>query len=157
MQIDAISSISYINTAMAIQTVSAPLKRRLAKLGIKAEEVKNDEEAKAILAEKEQNKAAEEVSETDKIQNSAQELNFYDRELMNDIKLLASDLGMYVSEDIDMEDLLYNISVKISQIQALFEGNDNLKKVAEQFDDRYQNIYERYLSKKNSLSTQIVV
>lgn len=157
MQIDAISSISYINTAMAIQTVSAPLKRRLAKLGIKAEEVKNDEEAKAILAEKEQNKAAEEVSETDKIQSSAQELNFYDRELMNDIKLLASDLGMYVSEDIDMEDLLYNISVKISQIQALFENNDNLKKVAEQFDNRYQNIYERYLSKKNSLSTQIVV
>ena len=157
MQIDAISNISYINTALAIQTVSAPLKRRLAKLGIKAEEVKNDEEAKAILAEKEQTNAAEDVSETDKIQNSAQELNFYDRELMNDIKLLASDLGMYVSEDIDMEDLLYNISVKISQIQALFEGNDNLKKVAEQFDDRYQNIYARYLSKKNSLSTQIVV
>ena len=157
MQIDAISSISYINTAMAIQTVSAPLKRRLAKFGINAEEVKNDEEAKAILAEKEQTNAAEDVSETDKIQNSAQELNFYDRELMNDIKLLASDLGMYVSEDIDMEDLLYNISVKISQIQALFEGNDNLKKVAEQFDDRYQNIYARYLSKKNSLSTQIVV
>ena len=157
MQIDAISSISYINTAMAIQTVSAPLKRRLAKFGINAEEVKNDEEAKAILAEKEQTNAAEDVSETDKIQNSAQELNFYDRELMNDIKLLASDLGMYVSEDINMEDLLYNISVKISQIQALFEGNDNLKKVAEQFDDRYQNIYARYLSKKNSLSTQIVV
>lgn len=157
MQISAISGISYINTAMAIQTVSAPLKRKLAKLGINAEEVKNDEEAQAVIAEKEQTKGTEEVSEVDKTQNASEELDFYDKELMSDIKLLASDLGMYVSEDIDMEDLLYNISVKISQVQSLFENNDNLKKVAEQFDDRYQNLYSRYMSKKSSLSTQIVV
>ena len=157
MQISAISGISYINTAMAIQTVSAPLKRKLAKLGINAEEVKSDEEAQAVIAEKEQTKGTEEVSEVDKTQNASEELDFYDKELMSDIKLLASDLGMYVSEDIDMEDLLYNISVKISQVQSLFENNDNLKKVAEQFDDRYQNLYSRYMSKKSSLSTQIVV
>ena len=157
MQISAITGISYINAAMAIQTVSAPLKRKLAKLGINAEEVKSDEEAQAIIAEKEQTKKADEVNEAQSVQNVSEELDYYDKELMSEIKLLASDLGMYVSEDIDMEDLLYNISVKISMIQSLFENNDNLKKVADQFNDRYQDLYARYMSKKNFLSTQIVV
>lgn len=150
MQVEAISNISIINTALALYTLSEPLKRRLVELGINAEEVKSDEEAQALISEKEETKKVE------KTETATDSINFYDKELIFDIKRLASDLGMYVPEDIDIKEMLYNISMKITHLSALFANNKNLKKVAEEFEDRYQDIYTRYMSKKNFLSTQVV-
>lgn len=151
MQVDAIANISIVNTALALYTLSEPLKRRLIELGINAEKVSGDEEAKALIAKK------EETQKVGKAQNQTSQINFYDKELIFDIKRLASDLGMYVPEDIDIKEMLYNISMKITHLSALFANNKNLKKVAEQFEDRYQNIYARYMTKKSSLSSQTVV
>lgn len=152
MVIEAVSGISLINSALMLSTLSDPLKRRLVQLGVNTEEVKNDEEAEAIIAQKE-----EEPKKVEETGNETKGVSYYDKQLMSDIRLLAQDLGLYISEDIDMEDLMYNISVQIAMLKSLFENNDNLKEVAKQFEDRYQNIYATYMSNRNTLETQTLV
>lgn len=151
MLIESVSGISLINSTLSLSTLSANLRRRLINAGVDAEEVKSNEEAEAILAQKEE---TAKVSETEDKTNG---VSYYDKELLNDIRLLALDLGLYVSEDTDMETLLYNISVQIALLKDLFANNDNLKEVAQQFDDRYQNIYANYMSKRNTLQNQTLV
>jgi len=153
MVIEAVSGISLINSILNVSTLSAPLRRRLVEAGVNAEDVKNDEEAQAILAQKEE---TEKISKVKK-EEETNGVSYYDKQLMNEARLLALDLGLYVSEDTDMETLLYNISVQISLLKDLFENNDNLKEVAKQFDDRYQNIYSTYMSNRDALKTRTMV
>ena len=151
MLIESVSGISLINSVLNLSTLSISLKRRLINAGVNAEEVKSDEEAEAILAQK------EETAKVKETENETQGVSYYDKQFMNDVRLLAQDLGLYVSEDTDMETLLYNISVQIALLKDLFANNDNLKEVAQQFDDRYQNLYANYMSKRNTLQNQTLI
>jgi len=151
MLIESVSGISLINSVLNLSTLSISLKRRLINAGVNAEEVKSDEEAEAILAQK------EETAKVKETENETQGVSYYDKQFMNDVRLLAQDLGLYVSEDTDMETLLYNISVQIALLKDLFANNDNLKEVAQQFDDRYQNLYANYMSERNTLQNQTLV
>lgn len=151
MLIESVSGISLINSVLNLSTLSISLKRRLINAGVNAEEVKSDEEAEAILAQK------EETAKVKETENETQGVSYYDKQFMNDVRLLAQDLGLYVSEDTDMETLLYNISVQIALLKDLFANNDNLKEVAQQFDDRYQNLYANYMSERNTLQNQTLI
>ena len=151
MLIESVSGISLINSVLNLSTLSISLKRRLINAGVNAEEVKSDEEAEAILAQK------EETAKVKETENETQGVSYYDKQFMNDVRLLAQALGLYVSEDTDMETLLYNISVQIALLKDLFANNDNLKEVAQQFDDRYQNLYANYMSKRNTLQNQTLI
>jgi len=150
MAIEAISSISISNTALTLYKLSDSYRRRLLELGVDVENVKTDEEAEAILAQQDKTQKVKETEEKG-------EVSYYDKQLMNEARLLALDLGLYVSEDTDMETLLYNISIAVSQLMSLFADNDNLKEVAQQFNDRYQNVYATYMSKRNTLEFKTFV
>jgi len=157
MQIDAISSINYNNTALALYNLSDSLKRRLVEAGISVYGIKSDEEAEEILqANGISVKEEEKTKKAEKTKAETSKVSYYDEELIFDIKRLASDLGMYVSEDIDMKEMLYNISMVITHLKNLFSNNKNLREVANQFDERYQNIYSRYMARKSTLSTEII-
>ncbi len=145
MEVEAISSISIATSALNAMIISDSLKRRLMSYGVDPSKIANEQEAQAVLAQKETSKT-----------EGTNAVSYNNKELINETKKLASDLGLYIYDGEDMEYLLRAISVKIEQIKALFDKNENLKKVAEQFDGRYQNIYTEYMSRKEELRTQSV-
>ena len=104
MQIDAISSINLTNTALTLYNLSDSIKRRLIAAGISTEGITSNEEAEAILAEKGIESDEKKTKKVEETKTETSSVSYYDEELIFDIKRLASDLGMYVPEDIDMEE-----------------------------------------------------
>ena len=154
--IKAISALTSAQSSYYLATVSNVLssitevtKRRLEEYNIEVEEVTAEEEAVAIIEEKE----AEKTQQTQTVQNSE---TYYDKQILADAINLASDLGIYVGSNTDVITLMDNIQNRLAEIESAVGDNENMSKIVEEYTNRYDYIYAQYMNKKDTLSDQII-
>lgn len=151
--IDTNIAASYlVTTSIKLNTLTNLTMRRLEEYGINVEEIESEEEAQEILNKKEA-EAAEKTQQTQSSQNAE---TYYDKQIMSDAINLASDLGLYIGSDTDIETLMDNIQNRLAQLEETVGNNENLKSVVDEYTNRYDYIYAQYMNKKSTLSTQVL-
>ncbi|MBQ2644837.1 hypothetical protein IJG14_04605 [bacterium] len=140
----------YIATSTKIMTnLTEATKSKLVQYNIDVEKVNSEEEAQALINEK----------ETEKIEKNNSSKNaetYYDKQIISDAINLAEDLGLYVDTSTDIETLMYNIQSRLTQLQNTLGDSENMKKIVDEYSNRYDYIYAQYMNKKEFLSTQII-
>ena len=140
----------YVSTSTNLMyTLTDVTIRRLQELNIDVDEVSSEAEAQEIIAE-------EEAKQTEQTQSAQNAETYYDKQIINDAVQLAEDLGLYVSTDVDILTLMENIQNYLASLEAAVSGNENLEKVVEEYSNRYDYIYSKYMDKKSTLSSQVL-
>lgn len=149
--INIVSSYIVATQAKVLNAVTNLTKRRLEEYDVDVDKIQTEDEALAILKQKE----LEESEKTEQIQSSQNGETYYDKQIMSDALDLASDLGLYFDADIDLETLMENIQNRLAELKSVVGDNENLNEVVDEYSNRYDYIYSQYMDKKSVLSAQL--
>lgn len=146
--INIVSSYIAAENAKMLSAVTNLTKKRLEEYGVDVEKIQTEDEALAILEEKE-------LEETEQLQSSQNGETYYDKQIISDALDLASDLGLYFDTGIDLETLMENIQNRLAELKSAVGDNENLNEVVDEYSNRYDYIYSQYMNKKSVLSSQL--
>lgn len=150
--LNIVSSYIAAENAKMLSAVTNLTKKRLEEYGVDVDKIQTEDEALAILEEKE----LEEAKQTEQLQSSQNSETYYDKQIMSDALDLASDLGLYFDTSIDLETLMENIQNRLTELKSAVGDNENLNKVVDEYSNRYDYIYSQYMDKKSVLSAQLI-
>ncbi|MGN0014908.1 MAG: hypothetical protein ACI37T_05765 [Candidatus Gastranaerophilaceae bacterium] len=150
--LNIVSSYIAAENAKMLSAVTNLTKKRLEEYGVDVDKIQTEDEALAILEEKE----LEEAKQTEQLQSSQNSETYYDKQIMSDALDLASDLGLYFDTSIDLETLMENIQNRLAELKSAVSDNENLNKVVDEYSNRYDYIYSQYMDKKSVLSAQLI-
>lgn len=150
--LNIVSSYIAAENAKMLSAVTNLTKKRLEEYGVDVDKIQTEDEALAILEEKE----LEETEQTEQLQSSQNSETYYDKQIMSDALDLASDLGLYFDTSIDLETLMENIQNRLAELKSAVGDNENLNKVVDEYSNRYDYIYSQYMDKKSVLSAQLI-
>lgn len=140
----------YVSTSTNILSALTDITcRRLEEYNINVEDVSSEEEARAIIEQKE----AEKVKKNESAKNAE---TYFDKQIIADAINLSEDLGLFVSSDTDIRTLMENIKDRLNHLSNIVGDNKNMKKVVDEYSNRYDYIYAQYMNKKDFLSNQII-
>ncbi len=146
----SIAASYFISTSTnLLKTVTDLTRRKLETHGITVSETTTEQEAQAVLEEKE----AEKTQKTQSVQNSE---TYYDKQIMADALSLAQDLGIYVGGNIDIYTLMENIKDQLTMLEGVIGDNKNMKAILDEYQSRYAYVYSQYMDKKGTLANQMV-
>ena len=141
------SSLYAESTAMHLTAITEATRRQLDKYDINVRDVSSEEEAQRLIEEKKQ---------TEQVKAQQNGETYYDKQIISDAINLAEDLGLSVMMGTDILVLMDNIQARLTQLQNSVGNNDNLKKVVDEYSNRYDYIYAQYMNKKDFLESQII-
>lgn len=149
--INIVSSYIAATNAKMLIAVTNLTRKRLEEYGVDVDEIQSEDEALAILQQKE----LEESEKTGQLKISQNGETYYDKQIMSDALDLASDLGLYFDTGIDLDTLMENIQNRLTELRSAVGDNENLNEVVDEYSNRYDYIYSQYMDKKSVLSSQL--
>jgi DNA polymerase II small subunit/DNA polymerase delta subunit B len=151
--ITAALNANYIATSTNLASkLSSLTLRRLKEYDIDVNEVTSEAEATALIKEKEAEKA-QQAAQTESSQNGQ---TYYDKQIISDAIQLASDLGLSVSQDTEVDVIMTNINDRLTQLSGQLGNNENMKKVVDEYTNRFDYIYAQYMNKGSTLKSEVV-
>lgn len=140
MSINSISSLSSSCTTSTQSTLSESTKRKLQALGIDPTSVTSETQAQTLISAAQQRQQVQKTNNDDTSKNTCSS----ETELISRAKSLASKMGISVSSNSTLEEMLTSISSKISSLSSQTNGDHNKIQELKQFQSELSSIQSEY-------------
>lgn len=131
-------------------------KKKLEALGVDTKKIRTENEGQKRLKEiqsVQQNHQIHQAGQNQQIQEpNNQQKSGSMSQLINNVKELASDVGLTVGFSVDIEEVFKSIQAKITQLKTtrVNSVDEDSKAKAASLQNRYETLYTEYQSKKKS-------
>lgn len=140
------SSFGYVDTSQCSNKLSDSTKRKLQALGIDPSSVTSETQAQALIASAQQKQQIQQTKPND----NNKQVNSSESELISQAKTLASKMGVSVSSNETLSDILSSLSSKISSMSAEANGDTTKIQDIKQFQSELFSIQSQYSSVQQS-------
>lgn len=138
MSINSVSSVSNYSGSGQLQ-ISEATKRKLIALGIDPTSVTSEAQAQSLILAAQQKQQIQQTAQNDKGNNNPSET-----ELISKAKTLADKMGISVSNNESLTDILSSISSKISTLSAQTNGDNSKIKELQDFQAELSEIQNEF-------------